>query len=46
MPATELPASTSSLFSHVTAEKSAVYRAIMNLFSAAKRQFRHHLRPD
>ena len=46
MAATALPASASCLFSHVTAEKSAVYRAIMDLFSAARRQFRHHLRPD
>lgn len=46
MAAADLPASASSLFSHVTAEKSAVYRAIMDLFVAARRQFRHHLRPD
>jgi uncharacterized protein (TIGR02677 family) len=46
MPPPEIPASASSLFSHVTAEKSAVYRAIMDLFASARRQFRHHLRPD
>ena len=34
------------LFSHVTAEKAVVYRAIMDVFAAAKRQFRLHLRPD
>jgi uncharacterized protein (TIGR02677 family) len=34
------------LFRHVTAEKSAFYRAIMDAFAAAKRQFRLHLRPD
>jgi uncharacterized protein (TIGR02677 family) len=46
MPGTELPPRAASLFSHVTAEKAAVYRAIMDLFAAAKRQFRLHLRPD
>ena len=34
------------LFRHVTAEKAAHYRAIMQAFAAAKRQFRLHLRPD
>jgi len=34
------------LFRHVSAERADVYRAIMNLFAAAKRQFRLHLRPD
>lgn len=34
------------LFRHVTAERSAQYRAIMETFAAAKRQFRLHLRPD
>lgn len=46
MQGTSLPPSASSLFSHVTAEKCAVYRAIMEAFAAAKRQFRLHLRPD
>jgi len=46
MSATTLPASASNLFSHVTVEKSGVYRAIMELFAAARRQFRHHLRAD
>jgi uncharacterized protein (TIGR02677 family) len=41
-----LPPSTAALFSHVTAEKAALYRAIMEVFAAAKRQFRLHLRPD
>ena len=35
-----------NLFRHVTAEKAAQYRAIMDTFAAAKRQFRLHLRPD
>jgi uncharacterized protein (TIGR02677 family) len=34
------------LFRHVSAERSALYRAIMDAFAAAKRQFRLHLRPD
>ena len=34
------------LFRHVSAEKSALYRNIMDSFAAAKRQFRLHLRPD
>lgn len=46
MQGTGLPPSAASLFSHVTAEKAAIYRAIMEVFAAAKRQFRLHLRPD
>jgi len=34
------------LFRHVSAERSSLYRAIMDAFAAAKRQFRLHLRPD
>jgi uncharacterized protein (TIGR02677 family) len=34
------------LFRHVSAEKSSLYRGIMDAFAAAKRQFRLHLRPD
>jgi uncharacterized protein (TIGR02677 family) len=34
------------LFRHVSAEKAAFYRSIMDAFAAAKRQFRLHLRPD
>lgn len=34
------------LFRHVSAEKSALYRNVMDSFAAAKRQFRLHLRPD
>ena len=34
------------LFRHVTADKPAFYRAIMDVFATAKRQFRLHLRPD
>ncbi|MDR2154375.1 MAG: TIGR02677 family protein [Burkholderiaceae bacterium] len=35
-----------NLFSHVSAEKAAFYRCVMEVFAAAKRQFRLHLRPD
>jgi uncharacterized protein (TIGR02677 family) len=31
---------------HVSAEKSAAYRAILDVFAAAKRQYRLQLRPD
>jgi uncharacterized protein (TIGR02677 family) len=34
------------LFRHVSADKAALYRAIMEIFAAAKRQFRPYLRPD
>lgn len=34
------------LFRHVTTEKSASYRAILEVFAAAKRQYRLQLRPD
>jgi hypothetical protein len=44
MQETSLPPSAASLFSHVTAEKTAVYRVIMEVFATAKRQFRLHLR--
>jgi uncharacterized protein (TIGR02677 family) len=34
------------LFRHVSAEKAAFYRCIMEVFAAAKRQYRLQLRPD
>lgn len=34
------------LFRHVSAEKATLYRAVMDVFATAKRQFRLHLRPD
>jgi uncharacterized protein (TIGR02677 family) len=34
------------LFRHVSAEKAAFYRGIMDVFAAAKRQYRLQLRPD
>src|ERR1700720_618475 len=34
------------LFRHVSADKAAFYRCIMEVFAAAKRQYRLQLRPD
>jgi uncharacterized protein (TIGR02677 family) len=34
------------LFRHVSAEKAGLYRCIMDVFAAAKRQYRLQLRPD
>jgi hypothetical protein len=34
------------LFRHVSAEKASFYRCIMDVFAAAKRQYRLQLRPD
>src|SRR4051812_40435136 len=34
------------LFHHISAEKSAVYRGILDTFAAAKREYRLQLRPD
>jgi len=39
-------ASAATLFRHVSAEKSVQYRAVLDAFAAAKRQFRLQLRPD
>jgi hypothetical protein len=33
-------------FRHIAADKAALYRAIMDTFAVAKRQFRLQLRPD
>ena len=35
-----------NLFRHVTADKTTLYRAIMDVFAAAKRQYRRRRRPD
>lgn len=43
MPAMDLAA---DLFRHVSADKAAFYRCIMDVFAAAKRQYRLQLRPD
>src|SRR5438045_862429 len=34
------------LFKHVSTEKAAFYRCVMDVFAAAKRQYRLQLRPD
>ena len=39
-------ADSADLFRHVSAEKAVFYRAIMEVFAAAKRQYRLQLRPD
>ncbi|MDE1948420.1 MAG: TIGR02677 family protein [Burkholderiales bacterium] len=41
-----LPADTPELFRHASAEKAALYRAILEVFAAAKRQYRLQLRPE
>ena len=46
MSALPLHPSAPLLFSHVLAENRGQYRAILDVFAAAKRQFRLHLRPD
>jgi uncharacterized protein (TIGR02677 family) len=40
------PVETDLLFHHVTAEKTALYRAVLDVFARAKRQYRLQLRPD
>jgi uncharacterized protein (TIGR02677 family) len=46
MPPPSLPRSAPALFSHVIADNAPLYRAILDVFAASKRQFRLHLRPD
>lgn len=46
MPSAPLPGSAPALFSHVVADNAPLYRAILDVFAASKRQFRLHLRPD
>lgn len=43
---TTIADSSTDLFRHITADKAALYRAIMEVFAAAKRQYRLQLRPD
>lgn len=43
MPGTDLAV---ELFRHVSADKAAFYRCVMEVFAAAKRQYRLQLRPD
>jgi hypothetical protein len=37
---------TADLLRHVSADKATFYRCIMDVFAAAKRQYRLQLRPD
>jgi len=41
-----LPRAAPALFSHVVADNAPLYRAILDVFAASKRQFRLHLRTD
>jgi Protein of unknown function (DUF2397) len=41
-----LPRSAPALFSHVMADNAPLYRAILDVFAASKRQLRLHRRPD
>jgi uncharacterized protein (TIGR02677 family) len=43
---TQAESNSADLFRHVSAEKAAFYRCIMDVFAAAKRQYRLQLRPD
>lgn len=43
---TSISPTSADLFRHITADKAAFYRAIMDVFAAAKRQYRLQLRPD
>jgi uncharacterized protein (TIGR02677 family) len=40
------PTGAAELFRHVSADKAAVYRAVLDSFAAARRQYRLQLRPD
>src|SRR5690242_4478766 len=42
----DLPSSAGELFGHVTATKASLYRRILEVFAAAKRQFQLQLRPE
>lgn len=41
-----LPPESAELFRHVSADKAALYRAVLDAFAAARRQYRLQLRPD
>jgi uncharacterized protein (TIGR02677 family) len=43
---TRITNDSAELFRHVSAEKATFYRCIMDVFAAAKRQYRLQLRPD
>jgi uncharacterized protein (TIGR02677 family) len=42
----DLPSTAAGLFNHVSADKASLYRAILEVFAAAKRQFQLQLRPE
>ena len=42
----QVPNGPAELFRHVSADKAAIYRSIMDVFAAAKRLYRLQLRPD
>ncbi len=41
-----LPAGAADLFAHVSADKAAMYRAVLEVFAQARKQYRLQLRPD
>ncbi|MCA0242475.1 MAG: TIGR02677 family protein [Proteobacteria bacterium] len=41
-----MPAGAAELFRHVGTDKAALYRAVLDAFAAARRQYRLQLRPD
>ncbi|MCO5102068.1 MAG: TIGR02677 family protein [Burkholderiaceae bacterium] len=42
----QIPSDSAELFRHLSADKAAFYRCILDVFAAAKRQYRLQLRPD
>ena len=41
-----LPAGAADLFAHVSADKAPMYRAVLQVFAQARKQYRLQLRPD
>lgn len=42
----QIESESAELFRHLSADKAAFYRCILDVFAAAKRQYRLQLRPD
>lgn len=42
----QIPSEAAELFRHLSADKASFYRCILDVFAAAKRQYRLQLRPD
>lgn len=42
----QIPSDSTELFRHLSADKASFYRCILDVFAAAKRQYRLQLRPD